>query len=236
MPVSNPIRFVDLGTLDFATDTELQDVESDVISNTQALLNLSSVFAPVDHGHSYAAVNHSHSYAAVSHNHVVSRFAGGSGASRGSFRVRRNSNTTSGEVSVLDTDGRCKYLYWTGSYYGLQVDNVWTGLYVDVSDNRMKENIEVKDSPALWRASLSGLLRIPLVSFDWGEDTIFEGHVPLGVIAQDLEPINPYLVNEDPDGFKHVNVHGCIVQLVAAVKGLNAKVEALEARLKVAGI
>lgn len=237
MPISNPIRFVDLGQYGFLTDEDLDAIEDDVTANTDAISNLGNTFAPVGHNHSYAPVSHSHSYAAVNHNHTLGRWVAVSG--RNHLRVRRSSNTTSGEVPVMDTDGRCKYFHWSsGVRFAVQVDASWIFLNPAPSDRRFKINIENRDTAALWQSALLGLLAIPLSSYSWDIENFpaFNGErVNLGVIAQDLESINPDLIDTDPDGYKHVNITNCVIQLVAAIKGLNLKVDELEARLSAAG-
>ncbi|NEQ47004.1 MAG: tail fiber domain-containing protein [Leptolyngbya sp. SIOISBB] len=222
MPISNPIRFVDLGQYGFLTDEDLDAIENEVTANTNAIGNFGNTFAPAQH---------SHSYAPVSHGHTISRWVAGAG--RNHLRVRGVSSTTAGEVPVMDTDGRCKYFQWNGTALYVQVDATWVGWLSNASDRRLKTHIVTRDSEALWAAALQGLLNIPLVEFDWDNpmtDVFDNVHNDLGVIAQDLQAINPDLVTTDPGGYLHVNVNQCIVQLVAAIKGLNQKVEALEAR------
>lgn len=171
-------------------------------------------------------------YSADNHDHEISRWVAGSG--RNHLRVRGIASTTGGDTAVMDTDGRCKYFHWNGSALYVQVDAAWIGWYADLSDRRLKTNITGNDSPELWNAALEGLVAVPLVSFDWNSslaETFDESFNALGVIAQDLEAINPELISTDPEGFKHINPNKCIVQLVAAIKGLNAKVEALQGQL-----
>ena len=168
-------------------------------------------------------------YSRTTHNHTISRFEAVQGRDR--LKIRRTA-TSGSEYNALDTDGRCKYLHWSGSVrFALQVDSTWMFLNPDPSDRRFKRNITPEDSPERWESALQGLMAIPLVSYDWNveEFPIFdETRINLGVIAQDLEAINPDLVITDPDGYQHVNLSHCVVQLVAAIKGLNARVEAME--------
>lgn len=139
----------------------------------------------------------------------------------------------------MDTDGRSKYFHWNGSALYVQVDTTWIGWLSNASDRRLKTNIVNRDGEALWAAALQGLLSIPLVEFDWDDpmtETFDNVHNDLGVIAQDLQAINPNLVTTDPGGYLHVDVNQCVVQLVAAIKGLNQRVETIEGRLETAGI
>jgi hypothetical protein len=54
----------------------------------------------------------------------------------------------------------------------------------------------------------------------------------IGVIAQDVEAVFPELVDTGPEGFKRVNYIGLIAPLIEAVKELDERVQALEAREK----
>lgn len=176
----------------------------------------------------YAPLNHTHSnYAATNHNHKVARWH--TGAGRNHLRVRKNSNTTAGEVPVLDTPGNIKYMHWNGSNLGVQVDVSWLYWTVFFSDKNLKENITVIDSPELWDGALSAMTNIPLVSFDWKKEALQSGHERIGLIAQDLEAINPELVTTGADGLKYINEYKALMYLVACIKSLARRVEALEA-------
>ena len=213
----------DYQKLDNAPD--LDPLQAQVTTNTQALLGLDSV---------YAALNHSHSnYASTGHNHTLSDYLSGDG--RNTLYVRRTANTTSGRLPVLDTDGRCRYFHWSnGSRFAIRVDGSWIFLNPDPSDRRFKRDIRSEDSVENWNAALQGLLNLPLVSYDWDTDNfpVFEGpRINLGVIAQELEAINPGLVMTDPDGFKHVNVSQTIPYLVASIKALAERLQKVEDKL-----
>ncbi len=238
MPVSNPIRFVDLLDTDVASTSDIEELQTQIDAHNQALISVNAALQSLDnHDHDYAAANHSHSYAATNHNHTISRFESQPGRHR--LKVRGNANSNS-EYNVLDTDGRCKYLHWSGgTRFALMVDSTWLFINPDPSDRRFKKNIVNEDSEARWESALEGLSNIPLVSYDWDTENypIFSGsRTNLGVIAQDLQVINPDLVDIDPDGYLHVNLSNCVIQLVAAIKGLNQKVETLESRLAEAEI
>ena len=53
----------------------------------------------------------------------------------------------------------------------------------------------------------------------------------IGVIAQDVEAVFPELVQTDARGFKTVHYPGLIAPLIEAVKELDERLRALEARL-----
>jgi len=53
----------------------------------------------------------------------------------------------------------------------------------------------------------------------------------IGVIAQDVEVVFPELVRTDARGFKTVHYPGLIAPLIEAVKELDERLKAVEARL-----
>jgi trimeric autotransporter adhesin len=53
----------------------------------------------------------------------------------------------------------------------------------------------------------------------------------MGVIAQDVEKVFPALVETDDEGRKKVAYHGLIGPLIEAVKELDERLRAVEARL-----
>jgi hypothetical protein len=71
------------------------------------------------------------------------------------------------------------------------------------------------------------------VTWEWREEAPEEAkdQPGIGLIAQDVEKVFPELVTEDEQGRKRVAYHGLIGPLVEAVKELDARLTALEARL-----
>jgi trimeric autotransporter adhesin len=71
------------------------------------------------------------------------------------------------------------------------------------------------------------------VTWEWREEAPEEAKEQpgLGVIAQDVEKVFPELVTTDEQGNKQVAYYGLIGPLIEAVKELDARVRALEARL-----
>jgi len=87
----------------------------------------------------------------------------------------------------------------------------YTGTITDVSDRRLKKNIEPLVN------SLERILDVEGVSFEMKDENLGRG-VELGVIAQELEIIFPELVFEDEKGFKSVNYIGLIAPMIEALK------------------
>jgi endosialidase-like protein len=104
-------------------------------------------------------------------------------------------------VTYLDDDGR---------------EQEVEGHYARYSDLRLKRDVR----------ALRG------VSWRWRDDAPPEARRQpgVGVIAQDVEAVFPELVTTGPDGIKRVDYVGLIGPLIEAVKELDARVRALEAR------
>lgn len=71
------------------------------------------------------------------------------------------------------------------------------------------------------------------VTWGWREDAPEEAKEQpgLGVIAQDVEKVFPELVSTDDQGRKQVEYSGLIAPLIEAVKELDDRLKAIEARL-----
>ena len=78
------------------------------------------------------------------------------------------------------------------------------------------------------------IARLRGVTWRWRDDAPRDakGQPGLGVIAQDVERVFPELVSTDFRGRKSVHYYGLIGPLIEAVKELDARVRALEARLE----
>lgn len=102
-------------------------------------------------------------------------------------------------------------------------DIQYTGGISDVSDRRLKENIVPITH------SLDKIAALKPVSFTMKADK--KHRTELGLIAQDVEPVYPMLVNTTPDGTKTMNYVGLIGPMVEAIKELKAENARLKARL-----
>jgi hypothetical protein len=110
----------------------------------------------------------------------------------------------------------------------------YTGSYAAFSDLKLKENIE----PA--RGYLADLQRVNVVKYSLKADKQSKANM-LGVIAQELEQIFPSMVEENSDfdsagekletTTKTVKYSIFVPMLVKAIQELNAKVEALQAKV-----
>jgi hypothetical protein len=144
---------------------------------------------------------------------------GGGGGGMTSFTIEddlANTFTVSDDTTVLFTN--------TDGEIDISVnDNVEINLS-GISDARLKENVQPL------HGTIDKLDKLCPVEFDWNaqakEVKGKEGH-EAGLIAQEVEEIFPEMVTER-DGFKHVNYQKLTPLLLAAVKDLNERLNALE--------
>ena len=92
------------------------------------------------------------------------------------------------------------------------------------SDARLKENVQGLSG------SLDAIDQLRGVTYDWIDDRV-EGR-QYGLIAQEVQPIFPDLVDEADDGSLSVEYTGLIPVLLEAVKELKADNEALRQDLE----
>jgi hypothetical protein len=124
--------------------------------------------------------------------------------------------TTIINASIIDSTGAISFggndLATTGDVSGLS--------FTSTSDARLKENIRVLQDP------LEKVRGIRGVSFDWIETK----QADVGVLAQDVQQVLPELVRANDDGVLRVDYPKLVAVLIEAVKLLELKVLALEAR------
>lgn len=85
------------------------------------------------------------------------------------------------------------------------------------SDASVKDGIMTIDGPLNTIANLRG------VNFDWKQT----GEKSMGVVAQEVEKVLPYLVATDANGLKSVNYQAMVGLLIESVKDLQAQVAKL---------
>ncbi len=92
------------------------------------------------------------------------------------------------------------------------------------SDISLKENVQVIEN------ALESLLAIEGVTWDWkeGVNEIVKLAPTTGVIAQDVEKVQPRLVTEDADGIKRVHYANMVGVIIEAIRTLNARIDRLE--------
>ena len=102
----------------------------------------------------------------------------------------------------------------------------YTGTLSDVSDRRLKQNIQSLDDGALAKID-----QIDTVSFEMKDNPSV---TEFGVIAQDFEKVYPELVNtaDDDMGTKSVNYMGLIAPMIKAMQEQQQQIKALQQELK----
>jgi hypothetical protein len=107
--------------------------------------------------------------------------------------------------------------------------NLYARSYVQVSDAKLKTNIEPIPS------AIEKVLKLRGVKFDWADDAHRrkEGK-RVGLIAQDVLDIVPEAVSKDSKGMHGID-YGCLVSiLIEAIKEQNLRLERLEAAMRAA--
>ena len=124
------------------------------------------------------------------------------------YMVESSANVIDWYISGVN-DMRLTYLA-AGSELHVEGDIVAFSTTI-ASDERLKENITTLDSP------LEQINKLRGVSFDWSKT----GEHSMGVIAQEVEALYPYLVKEnDLNGMKAVNYNALIGLLIEGIKEL----------------
>jgi hypothetical protein len=85
--------------------------------------------------------------------------------------------------------------------------------------------------PAGEASIVERLSRLKGVSWEWRDPEKWGHGRYVGVIAQDVQEVFPDLVREAPDGTLRVDYNGFVAPLIEAVKELDARLQAIEARL-----
>jgi hypothetical protein len=98
-------------------------------------------------------------------------------------------------TNVSGGDLYIEQMRWVSSpgYLEVSVYGTAVGIYADISDERLKDNIKPSKKEAL------PIIRaLPFFEFDWKEgNAVFgEGHVALGPVAQAWEKVDPELVRQ----------------------------------------
>lgn len=101
-------------------------------------------------------------------------------------------------------------------------DIQYTGTIADVSDRRLKKDIE-----NLSAGQLEKLIRLQGVSFKMHSDET--GRTELGLIAQDVQAVYPELVSESGSGMLSLNYTGLIAPMIEAIKEQQAQIDELKA-------
>lgn len=131
----------------------------------------------------------------------------------------------------INTDAKIVRAEWNSNgWFDWRVQASWIRVNPDTSDIRLKTNITYLDIENLSpeQSALSLFNQIEPIEFDWDQskaDGMFQGHVRVGLSAQDLYAVEPSLVHGSPqdpeDRPMSLNTAALIPYLVLAVKELS---------------
>lgn len=95
------------------------------------------------------------------------------------------------------------------------------------SDERLKNNIQIISNP------IEKLNQIKGVTFEWNTElqNIHEGK-DVGVLAQDIEQVQPECVAERINGYKAVKYEKLIPLLIESIKSLKSEIDELKLKLE----
>ena len=231
MTLNNPIRFVDTDDLNVPSRSEFDALSANTAASFQSLPNL---YAELQHSHSeYAVTSHGHTgFSPTNHGHNLGIFDRPGGVDR--WRAMPTTSTVG--PYLLTSDSRVKFLHWTaGATFAIRVDNTWFYLTHSASDERIKKNIEVRNSPDDLAHCLALMDSVKLIEFDWDTDAssvVAEGHVNLGFSAQNLQSVEPsFVIQPTPEDVAQINVSALLPYLLGAIQGLSHEIEVLKAKV-----
>ena len=135
----------------------------------------------------------------------------------------RYNNSTSPTVAMtLRRDNGYVGIGTTNPGYNLEVagDIAYTGGIYDISDARLKENIEKLTGALPKLEAINGVYFNKTGELNRGRE--------VGVLAQDVENVLPEAVSEGADGYKRVDYTKLVPLLIEAVKEQQAQIETLK--------
>jgi hypothetical protein len=173
---------------------------------------------------------------------VPHRFAVGNGASDASrdtpFCIIGAGTYTNGQVSINDADG----FAYTGIPYSIfhvngRATSTYSSVFTVTSDERLKKDI------LDYNKGLAEILQVQPKSYSFnGKANTIENVESIGVLAQEIKEVFPETIgtvnkrlnpeDEQETELYTVDISPVTYALINAVKELNAKVEALEARIQ----
>ena len=145
---------------------------------------------------------------------VTSWVSAGGGAIGSDTQIAfNNSGTETGSANLT----------WNGTTLNVTGDMNYSGLLKDLSDRRLKEDIQ-----PLPPGQLEKIMRLEPVSFVMKKDR--QHRTEMGLVAQDVEPLYPDLVETGPDGIKSMAYVGLMAPLIKAMQEQQAEIDRLEAQ------
>lgn len=142
------------------------------------------------------------------------------------YLTASGSRSSTGYVLTSPNDGIANALRSSG-YIEFQSDVGAIGVNYFLSDERLKKNI----APTT-KTAREAIDNIQFKQFDWNEYTEQNNeHVELGVIAQQLQQVNPKFVNEMSDSTLGVNENELLTYALKAIQEISAELAAVKQEL-----
>ncbi|MBN2729265.1 MAG: tail fiber domain-containing protein [Bacteroidales bacterium] len=121
----------------------------------------------------------------------------------------------------IDGNGNVGIGTTTPSYKLHVIGRLKTDGINETSDRRLKKNIEPITG------SLDKIQQLQGVTYEW-KDPEREAGTQLGLIAQDVEEVIPYIVNTDNEGYKSLQYSVIVALLIEGVKDQQSEIEELK--------
>jgi hypothetical protein len=148
-----------------------------------------------------------------------------SGSTGRAYMIGSGSRGQTGYVLTTPNDSISNAIRASGYVeYSTDVGAIGTSYFL--SDISLKENI----APSTV-SSADIINEFEFVSFDWKEGSGNEGHVNVGVIAQQLQGIDPRLVNTLSDGKMSVSEPALLAHLAKALQEALSEISSLKTRI-----
>lgn len=121
----------------------------------------------------------------------------------------------------IDPNGNVGIGTTTPSYKLHVIGRIKTDGINETSDRRLKKNVEPLSG------SLNLIQQLQGVTYEW-KDPERESGTQLGLIAQDVEEVIPYIVNTDNEGYKSLQYSVIVALLIEGVKDQQSEIEELK--------
>lgn len=132
-------------------------------------------------------------------------------------------------VKSVNAFGNSEYSEIRSLDYMYGYEKKMASSYSELSDVNLKTNINNIDD------ALNRIMQLQGVNFEWDvlnhPDRNLEAGHHLGMIAQDVEPVFPEVVNTDTNGFMYIDYSSMVPVLIEAAKQLKNKNDSLAGRL-----
>lgn len=116
-----------------------------------------------------------------------------------------------------------------GLYYGSSLNKLFYhdgANYLEIANNGTSSDARLKKNVTTYQGGLEKLKKLPIFGYEYnGKNGTIEGEKRIGLMAQDLEKVEPKLVSEDESGYLQIEDRQLVYLLMNAVQELSEKVE-----------